>query len=307
MIVNKETLTDNKPIANETKTTEKKRKKKRKQTKLFPLIMLIISSISLVICIRLIYTEINKELKIKNMEENMQTFVKPSVPEQVISETDRINTQAQSNEEETIPDENTCTFDWDGIFVQSEYVTGWIQIPGIERLNYAVVKHPDDNQFFLTHDWTGAPQNAGSIFMNKHNASDFTDMNTILYGHRMKDGSMFGSLKYYKDQEFMDENHYLYIYTPDGGKLTYDIICYSSVIDGSDAYMRHFESPDERMAYYDMLLANAITKRDTELDRFDTTIMLSTCNTTGYYDRLVILGKLIAVDLNGQPENQETD
>lgn len=279
------------------KTAEKKRKKK---TGFFPILLLIIFLSSLTACGYLLYGEINKELGIKDMEDNIQTFMKPSET----THTDQtINKQDNDvSTDITTSDADIYVFDWEGMMSQSEYVIGWIQVPGIERINYPIVQHPDDNQFFLTHDWKGANQSAGAIFLNRYNASDFTDMNSVIYGHRMKAGSMFGSLKYYADQKFMDEHPYFYIFTPDGRKLTYEIVCYSKVTDGSDAYLMHFDSPDERMAYYNMMLYNAVTKRDVELNRFDTTVMLSTCNNTGYYDRVTILGKLTAIDLNGQPE-----
>lgn len=278
------------------KSAEKKRKKKMG---FFPILLLLIFLSSLGACGYLIYSEINKELGIKDMETDIQTFMKPSGTPTTNSENTAINSSADTGD--------GYVFDWDGMLSQSEYVIGWIQMPGIERINYPIVQHPDDNQFFLTHDWKGDTQSAGAIFMNRYNTSDFTDMNTVIYGHRMKTGSMFGSLKKYADQSFLDENPYFHIYTPDGQKRTYEIVCYSSVTDGSDAYLMHFESPNERMAYYDMMIYNAITKRDIEISRFDTTVMLSTCNNTGYYDRLVVLGKLVSIDLNGQPENWATE
>lgn len=280
----------------ETKTTEKKRKK----AEFFPTLLLLIFLLSLTACGYLLYGEINKEIGIKVMEDDIQTFVRPTG-----TGTNTANDDNSTNTSATNTD--TYSFDWEGMLAQSDYVIGWIQMPGIERINYPVVQHPDDNQFFLTHDWKGASQSAGAIFANRYNTPDFTDMNTVIYGHRMKAGSMFGSLKQYGNQTFMDENPYFYIYTPDGQKRTYEIICYSSVTDGSDAYLMHFESPDERMAYYDMMIYNALTKRDVELNRFDTTVMLSTCNTTGYYDRLTLLGKLVDINLNGQPENWSTE
>lgn len=274
-----------------TKTAEKKRKKEKRG--FFPTLLLLIFLGSLIACGYLLYNEINKEVGIHDMENNIQSFVKqPS---------------NSDNNKKPTKDKDTYTFDWKGLMKKSKYIVGWIQVPGIERINYPIVQS-DDNQFFLTHDWTGAYQSAGAIFMNKYNASDFTDMNSIIYGHRMKAGSMFGLLKYYESQDFMDKNPHFYIYTPEGRKLSYEIICCSHVKDGSDAYMQHFESPDARMAYYDMMKYNAVAKRDVNLDRFDTTVMLSTCNSSaGYYERTVVLGKLTAVDLNGQPEDWDTN
>lgn len=226
------------------------------------------------------------------MEENIQSFVE---------------TPDESTEDKPAKKKKSYTFDWDGLMKKSKYVIGWIQVPGIDRINYPIVQ-TNDNQFFLTHDWTGAPQSAGAIFMNKYNASDFSDMNSIIYGHRMKAGSMFGLLKYYESQEFMDKHPNFYIYTPDGRKLSYKIVCCSHVQDGSDAYMQHFESPDERMAYYEMMKHNAVAKRDIKLNQFDTTVMLSTCNSAaGYYERVAVLGKLTAIDLDTHPKNAKVE
>ena len=288
------------------KTTEKKKKK----TGFVSILLLFIFLISIAACGYLIYGEVNKETGIKDMENDIQAFMRPQKVQENTSETNTEDTDI------SLTNEDVYVFDWDGMLTQSEYVVGWLQVPGINRINYPIVKHPDDNQFFLTHDWKGDPQSAGAIFMNQNNTSDFTDMNTIIYGHRMKAGSMFGLLKNYENQTFTDENPYFYIYTPDGQKLTYEIICCSYVTDGSDAYLQHFNSPDERMAYYEMMMRplssvtgkGCLTKRDVELDRLDNTVMLSTCNKpgSGYYDRTVVLGKLVAVDINGQPENWET-
>lgn len=275
---------------NKEKTTEKKKRKKG----FFSTLLLLIFLCSLVACGYLLYQEFDKERKIHDMENNMQSFVKP-----VDSDKDKKSSK--------ISTQKSYTFDWKGLMKQSKYVIGWIQMPGIKRINYPIVQ-TNDNQFFLKHDWTGAYQSAGAIFLNKYNASDFSDMNSIIYGHRMRAGSMFGLLKYYESQKFMDKHPYFYIYTPDGRKLSYEIICCSHVQDGSDAYMQHFDSPDTRMAYYDMMQYNAVAKRDVDLDRFDTTVMLSTCNSSaGYYERTVVLGKLTAVDLDGQPKNWDTE
>lgn len=271
-------------MAKNTKTAEKKRKKKKRG--FFGTLLLLIFLSCLGACIYLGYQELDKELGIRDMEDDIQSFVKPP------DESSKKKNKKQKKE---------FSFDWDGLMKQSKYVIGWIRVPGIDRINYPIVQ-TNDNQFFLTHDWTGAYQSAGAIFMNKYNAPDFSDMNSIIYGHNMKAGSMFGLLKNYESQAFMDKNTKFYIYTPDGQKMTYEVICMSHVKDGSDAYTQHFDSPDERMAYYNMMIRNAVAKRDVSLDRLDTTVMLSTCNSSaGPIERRVVLGKLISIDLNGQP------
>lgn len=270
------------------KITEKKRKKKKRG--FLSTLLLLIFLCSLAACGYLVYQEFTKEKGIQDMEEDIQSFV-----------------EASDEEETDTEEEEMYTFDWDGLMKKSKYVIGWIKVPGIKRINYPIVQ-TDDNQFFLTHDWTGAYQTAGAIFLNKYNSSDFSDMNSIIYGHRMKAGSMFGLLKYYESQSFLDENPNFYIFTPDGRRLTYEIVCCSHVKDASDAYMQHFDSPDERMAYYKMMKKKAVAKSDVELTEYDTTVMLSTCNSAaGYYERVVVLGKLVSIELDTHPKNAKVE
>ena len=80
----------------------------------------------------------------------------------------------------------------------------------------------DDNSFYLQHAWDKIPSFYGSVFLEQSNSSDLSDFNTILYGHRMKDGSMFAALHKFKKADFFEENQYIYVYTP-GHWMTYRI------------------------------------------------------------------------------------
>ena len=77
-------------------------------------------------------------------------------------------------------------------------VIGWIEIPGLS-ISYPVVQGTD-NAYYLHHLFTGEYNSSGSIFADWHNQPDFADPNTIVYGHNMKNGSMFGTLSHYQDQ-----------------------------------------------------------------------------------------------------------
>ena len=83
-------------------------------------------------------------------------------------------------------------------------VIAWIEIPGLE-ISYPVVQGRD-NDYYLHHLITGENHKSGSIFMDFHNQEDLSDRNTIIYGHNMKDGSMFGGLKKYRDPSFYEEH-----------------------------------------------------------------------------------------------------
>ncbi len=109
--------------------------------------------------------------------------------------------------------------------LQEKYpdVVAWIQVPNT-NINYAVMQSgsntPED--FYLDHDEEGKKKRYGSIYIQKYNTADFSDPNTVLYGHNMASGSMFANVHKFKKKAFFDENQYLYIYLP-GHVLTYRI------------------------------------------------------------------------------------
>ena len=83
-------------------------------------------------------------------------------------------------------------------------VYGWIQMPGLD-VSYPVVQGPD-NDYYLYRMVDGAENNAGSIFVEQSNGAKFQDANTILYGHNMKNGSMFANLTKYRNLDFYKQN-----------------------------------------------------------------------------------------------------
>lgn len=107
-------------------------------------------------------------------------------------------------------------------------IYAWIRIPETE-IDYPVVQRPEDDAYYLNHTVEGAEGLPGSIFTESLNQKDFTDPNTVIYGHDMRDGTMFGSLKKYMDSTFMEEHPLIYVYTPEHiytyqvfGAVTYD-------------------------------------------------------------------------------------
>lgn len=256
------------------------KKRKKKRMGIIPAIFLILLVGSVGLLGYLIWQEVQNEITIKDMEKDAITF-----------------TQEPETEENPSKD---YSFDWDGLLAINSDVVGWLRFDEPSRINYPIVQG-DSNQTYLKHDWQGNYLNAGAIFLNKTNRPDFTDMNSVIYGHRMINGSMFGSLKKYSAQNFMDTYPYFYIYTPDGKKRTYEIFVYAQVTDGSGTYTQMFETAEERMGYYQDVLSHAITKRNVDLDEFDTTVTLSTCASRGYYDRMVLIGKLISIEVDKQP------
>ena len=103
--------------------------------------------------------------------------------------------------------------DFNGLKAINPEVIGWIQIEGTS-ISYPIMKGKD-NDYYLKHTFEGNYNAAGSIFIDYTNNSNFEDCNTIIYGHNMKNGSMFGLLrKHFKDRESVP-GRYIWICTPD--------------------------------------------------------------------------------------------
>lgn len=96
----------------------------------------------------------------------------------------------------------------------SEDIYAWIYIPNT-HIDYPVFQHPTDNTYYLEHNVDGSEGYPGCIYTENYNAKDFSDLHTVIYGHNMRDTTMFSDLHLYEDEEFFDNNRYVYIYTED--------------------------------------------------------------------------------------------
>ncbi len=115
--------------------------------------------------------------------------------------------------------------DFASLKTENADVCGWIKVNGIDVIDYPIMRSGEDTpeDFYLNHDWHRASKFAGSIYMQKMNETDFSDPVTVLYGHDMLNGSMFGLLKNFRNTEFFNNNRQITIYT-EGHILTYDIL-----------------------------------------------------------------------------------
>jgi sortase B len=142
------------------------------------------------------------------------------------------NTEEPSEEETDIlatlgivvPEKN---LDWDALKAQNEDIYAWIYIPNT-YVDYPVLQHPTDLMYYLNYNLDGTKGYPGCICSQYYNSKDFRDPNTILYGHNMKNGTMFRTLHYFKDEDFFNDNPYIYIYTPEK-TYVYEIFAVNTV------------------------------------------------------------------------------
>lgn len=122
---------------------------------------------------------------------------------------------------EISPASYDCPIDFESLREINEDVYAWITIPGT-IIDYPILQHETDNTYYLNYTIDGMEGYPGCIYTENINAKDFSDNNTAIYGHNMRNGTMFTDLHKFRDAEFFKENDTVYIYTPNK-QLTYKI------------------------------------------------------------------------------------
>ena len=223
----------------------------------------------------------------KAIDEEYETIKQEFVAEEVIVEKE---TDAEGVEEEVT--KVAFKVDFDSLLAINEDVIGWIHFDEPATISYPIMQAAD-NDYYLKHSLEKKYLSAGSIFMDYQNDSDFKDENTVIYGHNMKNGSMFGQLKKFKNKEFCKSNPYFYINTVDGREITYQIFAVKLVGDTSSTYDKFYADKDEFQQYLNDIYKNAVyTSSDVSVSTDDRIVTLSTC-TGDDSTRLVVFGVVI--------------
>lgn len=175
-------------------------------------------------------------------------------------------------------------------------IYAWIYVPGT-KVNYPVLQHPTDDSYYLNYNLDGSKGYPGCIYSEKtYNNKEFTDHNVVLYGHNMKNGTMFGSLHRYEDEEFFDENRYIYVYTQEK-LLVYKI--FAAYVHSNEhlLYNHNFELPEMAALYFETIRTernmNRIYDDNIELSGEEYFITLSTCINNKPENRFLVQGVLI--------------
>lgn len=177
-------------------------------------------------------------------------------------------------------------------------IYAWIYIPNTQ-IDYPVVQHPTDNYYYLDYNLDGSKGYPGCIYTENYNTKDFTDPLTVMYGHNMKNGSMFAGLHRFEDAEFFKENPYVYIYMEDD-ILVYQIFAAYEYSDAHLLYGVNLSSEAVFESYLeDMLSTHTMTfnrREDVEVTGRDKVLTLSTCIANKADNRYLVQGVLIDED-----------
>ena len=179
-------------------------------------------------------------------------------------------------------------------------VIGWIYVEALDDVSYPIVKG-EDNDTYLHMTYEKNYNFAGTIFIDYENSRDFSDCNTLVYGHNMKNGSMFGQLKKFSQYpETYKKSKYFWIFTPDK-TYRYEIISAYTTGVNSDTYTL-FKGPGQEFEDYlkTIVSRSEIETNAGDLDMMDKIVTLSTC-TGNQSTRFVVQGRRCdELDVNQQ-------
>lgn len=179
--------------------------------------------------------------------------------------------------------------DFDGLKARNSDVVGWIYGPGTP-INYPVVQG-SDNEYYLTHMVDNRENKCGSIFMDSLNAEDFSNDNSIVHGHHMRNGSMFAGLTKYTAQSYYDAHPVMWLVTPD---RNYQVEIFTGFVTtaDSDVWQIEFASQEEYGKWLTEMKEASSFESSVEPDTKDHIITLATCSYENSDSRFVVMGIL---------------
>ncbi|MCD7752272.1 MAG: class B sortase [Lachnospiraceae bacterium] len=199
--------------------------------------------------------------------------------------------------EETEETEETVSYtysitvpDFDYLSSINDDVIGWIQIPGT-AVNYPIVQGTD-NEFYLTHLYTGETNSSGAIFLDAGTTLGLEDRNAIIFGHNMKNGSMFATLNNYASSGYYSLHPYIVVTDLSGTRYIYDIFAVyyldSESEVSSSVYLHGFGADENFASYLETVQGMSIYSTGVHVSEDDYIITLSTCKSSSSTVRTIV-------------------
>jgi sortase B len=191
------------------------------------------------------------------------------IEQQVISENVSSTTKDKKQSSVFIPNRKV---DFDVLKAINSDSIGWLYCPDTV-IDYPVMS-ADDYTYYLSHLPDGTENFNGSLFLDYNCASDFSDELSVIYGHSMKNGKMFGTLTGYKNQSYFEQHPYMYLYTE---KQNYRIALVYGAVVSADEWINngYAQNADKLLKYAKSHTTFESTEKCDSNQRF---IVMSTCS-----------------------------
>lgn len=192
---------------------------------------------------------------------------------------------------ESVREDNTKNgeIDWDKLKETNPDVIGWLKLDST-KIDYPVVQGEDNDKYLHTL-FDGSIGGCGTLFADCRHEKPFEETNTIIYGHHMRDGSMFHTLKNYRTSSYADEHPVFKLKTPD---KDYDVLVTAFLlVRGDDSvYKTDFSSKEDSRNWINEVRSKATYLTEETMEEDDKFIMMSTCAGSSKKNRYIVVGKL---------------
>ena len=239
----------------------------------------------------------NLEQEVMNKEE--KTEIELSSREQEVEEVGERESEKAREQEEEI----SVTIDFDSLHEISQDAVAWLYCPDTE-INDAIAQ-ADDNNYYLKRLLNGTHANCGTLFVDYRNSPDFSDEITLIYGHNMKNGTMFASLIDYRNPGYYEEHPVMYLFTPekryqleliagyttDTNDILYEV---PATVADRESVLSHAEKVSS--------FISGVTAAPE-----DRLVILSTCSYAYDDARYVVIGRLVEESVTMDKENYPDD
>lgn len=290
------------------KTTKKKEKRKFNIYKLFTVLLAAILLVIVGYMLRNWIVERNAQKQYEDLAESVNRLQNQVSDNAITPAGDRqdASTEVMETETEDAQEESDSAIagvdipqkqlDWNELAKVNPDIYAWIYIPGTQ-VDYPVLQHPTDNTYYLNYNMNGTRGYPGCIYTEKENSKDFTDFNTVMYGHNMRNKTMFETLHYYEDKAFFVNNPYVYVYRGDR-VLVYEI--FAAYIAGNEhiLYSYDFQTQEGRQNYVDQIEkgTSGNLRDDVEVTGDSHILTLSTCISGKAKNRYLVQAVLLNED-----------
>ena len=276
-------------------------KKMKKMKNLLTATLLVICVASTTYYIYIKYNEYQEQKKIEELKEyTEQTQASTETEYESEEQSSEPTTSEEESTEFMEPEEKKILPQYARLYSENADLYGWLKIEDTV-IDYPVMYTPESPEYYLHKDWDKEDSNQGLLFVDARTDMDETE-NTIIYGHCMKNRTMFGSLKDYKDSSFYEEHKYIEFDTI-YEKATYEIVSVSKGIayyekepENEYLYYKHTELDTEEAfnEYIQNAKNNAYYETGVTAEYGDKLITLSTCDYWTKNARLYIVAKKIS-------------
>ena len=182
------------------------------------------------------------------------------------------------------------SIDLSALQAENPDVIGWLEIPDT-GISYPLLQG-EDNDTYLYHTWQKEFSYTGSIFLEQNCSPELDDFSIIIYGHNTRNGTMFGNLKKYKEQDYADEHPYIYI-VDDNGVHRYEVFSSFEAPIRSLTYRLAITEVEDMEEFLADCISNSVIDTGVTPGITDRILTLSTCTGTGtYHSRWVVKAKI---------------